>query len=213
MFPNIFKYRFENPDYLIDWKSPSLSVWDLRSCFQRFVFDGWFPVFPWMLMSIMGSFAKSYEKLVFKYKSQLLYFGILLLIISLVVYIQYPGFRNGPREGYLELFYPATGIFWLVIFGTSCIVAYQTTNISLDIPVLCELGKNSLFLYLIHTVMISFVIQGLFKEGVSVELWKRIFILLLYCFILIVIALFLNRRGKTLRTQKRLIPFLYFLGI
>lgn len=210
LLPLISPYRFTELDNSLNLEN--LSNWDIRSSFIRFFYDGWFPLFPWMGLIILGSLAKQHEVLINKFRFQLFILGTLLLSAGLLIFLFSPQLANSPRDGYLELFYPVQNAYWLVFVGIAILVCSLTCFKSFYIPAISESGSMSLFLYLIHSIIISFILAPYFESHLNTDPWMRFTTLILFCIILALLALFINRYIKQIKAIKLLKPVLYVFG-
>ena len=142
-------YRFHMPN-------PNWCCWDFKV--SRWLFDGWFPVFPWLAFPIAGYLAFRYK---FPSKSKLL-FGLLLIpFLILVIYLLYNDKINQPfRDGYIELFYPASITYLMLGFLICFLLLHiipdaETRKNNNLINFILLVGRHSLFVYLIHAFIIS----------------------------------------------------------
>lgn len=172
-------YRFTNSDILV---GNSLQAEHLFE-FKRLLFDGWFPLFPWLSFSILGSIVgEIYQK---KWiNSYAIFISILACALS-SIYLVYNPILQDIRNGYVELFYPVELPYFL--FTTTLtlavsMIAIQIQNLPTLISQLAKLGEHSLFVYVIHTVIISFVLQPLAKADIHINsvYSYSIFILIVY---------------------------------
>lgn len=172
-------YRFANNDILV---VNSLQAEHLFE-FKRLFLDGWFPLFPWLSFSVLGSIIGD----VYKKKwlnNYIISLSIFAFVLS-VIYLIYNPITQGIRNGYVELFYPVELPYFL--FATTftlavSMAAIQILNIPSFFSPIAKLGEHSLFVYVLHTVIISFVLQPLAKADISVNpiYSYSIFILVIY---------------------------------
>jgi fucose 4-O-acetylase-like acetyltransferase len=172
-------YRFTNSDILI---GNSLQAEHLFE-FKRLFFDGWFPIFPWLSFSILGSIVgEIYQK---KWiNTYAIFISILACALSSIYLVSNPIMQE-IRNGYVELFYPVELPYFL--FTTTLtlavsMIAIQIRHLPKLISQLAKLGEHSLFVYVIHTVIISFVLQPLAKADIHINsvYSYSIFILIVY---------------------------------
>lgn len=172
-------YRFTNSDILV---GNSLQAEHLFE-FKRLFFDGWFPIFPWLSFSILGSIVGE----IYKKKwinTYAIFFSILACALS-SIYLVYNPILQDIRNGYVELFYPVELPYFL--FTTTLtlavsMIAIQILHLPKLISQLAKLGEHSLFVYVIHTIIISFVLQPLAKADIHINsvCSYSIFILIVY---------------------------------
>jgi uncharacterized membrane protein len=172
-------YRFTNSDILV---GNSLHAEHLFE-YKRLFFDGWFPLFPWLCFSILGSIVgEIYKK---KWINNYVIFLNILACALSSIYLFYNPILQGIRNGYVELFYPVELPYFL--FTTTLTLAVSLAAIKiLHLPSffshIAKLGEHSLFVYVLHTVIISFVLQPLANVDFSIKpvYSYSVFILLVY---------------------------------
>lgn len=172
-------YRFANNDILV---VNSLQAEHLFE-FKRLFLDGWFPLFPWLSFSVLGSIIGDVYK-----KNWLNNYVILFCLFACVlsaIYLVYNPISQGIRNGYVELFYPVELPY--LLFTTTLTLAVSMAAIQIlylhsFFSHIAKLGEHSLFVYVLHTVLISFVLQPLAKAEISVNpiYSYSIFILVIY---------------------------------
>jgi len=152
----VFNYQIRNTAFQFDWNN--LGIVFHQSKFL--LFDGWFPIFPWAGIFLLGHFAGKYTILL-KRKQKLYVLIISIAVLLFAVFLLF--LQNRPtREGYCELFYPAdvfyclTAVSLLVIFA----IIYKIFNTRIWEP-LRWLGRSSLFFYVLHLIIIRFFIEKL----------------------------------------------------
>lgn len=172
-------YRFVNNDILV---VNSLQVEHLFE-FKRLFFDGWFPLFPWLSFCVLGSIIGDVYKN--KWLNNYIIFFCLFACALCAIYLGYNPVTQDIRNGYVELFYPVKLPYFL--FATSLTLAVSIAAIKIPhlpsfISHIAKLGEHSLFVYVMHTVIISFVLQPLAKADISVNpiYSYSIFILVVY---------------------------------
>ena len=210
LLPSTFPYRFTELDHALNIQS--LTSWDIRSSLIRFFYDGWFPLFPWIGLVILGSLAKQHEEFIAKLKMPLFISGIVLLSTGLAIFVLLPELANSPRDGYLELFYPVKNSYWLIFIGIAALVSSLTCFKSFYIPAISESGSMSLFLYLIHSVIISYVLTPYFENHLNADPAFRYLTLITFCISLAVLSLILNKYIKRIKEIRLLKPVLYIFG-
>ncbi|MCE2711737.1 MAG: heparan-alpha-glucosaminide N-acetyltransferase domain-containing protein [Cryomorphaceae bacterium] len=150
-------YRFYNPEP--DWS-------DLTPDLKRLFIDGWFPLLPWILFPVIGNLTFTYRSFLEKKSAISLVLSFFALIAG-IVFCYFFKSTQLLREGYTEFFYPAD--FTYLLFAVSgCLFLYL---ILLKVKPLGEaytnllvLGRHSLFVYILHSFLISFVIDKLNLE-------------------------------------------------
>jgi len=159
----LLSYRFEIADSLIadviGSKGPFYSV---QSSFKRLVFDGWFPILPWSLLFLSGSLI-SYQRLNHLFLEK--------KVTRLIVWILFIGvfsffsanIGQEIRNGYMEVFYPFSG--WIVVvagFWMICALSFAKMfrDNQIVINYIQVLGKKSLFVYIFHLTVISYLFSS-----------------------------------------------------
>jgi uncharacterized membrane protein len=177
-------YRFE-PD---DFKISSIIWTNFDPAFllqgKRLLIDGWFPVLPWLSLSIIGSVVAEKADAFIRYKNIIKWISLLFFVLGLILILN-QNISPEERDGYLELFYPP-GIVYLLIAFSFILTLFSFTN-SMSFPgkinIINLFGRHSLFVYLLHNVVISYIFGEYFKplNGSLFSLLMLAFII--FCFI------------------------------
>lgn len=152
--------------------------------FKSWLIDGWFPVFPWVGFTIAGSLVYSHGA-VFS-KMWRIFFPVgLLMFFSGITWMFYHR-PIAEREGYSELFYPPgvayiTAALGAIMMGVTML---QFLKPRFGLQLLRYLGSASLFVYIVHSAVIAFVL-----DEYCTEFTLGNFILLYICFALFMITL------------------------
>lgn len=145
---------------------------------RQFLHEGWFPLFPWLGLSLTGAFVGS-----FKFKTDaavfhkyLLIAGSALLATGLALWLLFmpevhtnEGFNGAPlqpeyfwrnlitREGYSELFYPPTLFYLFTFLGGILLLIPLLYRLQKSVLLnwLTVYGRSSLLVYLLHTLFIA----------------------------------------------------------
>ncbi len=189
----------------------SLNSYRIKTTLKRLLFDGWFPILPWFSISLAGYLAQIF-KLNIKTKKIIWYTGLILIIVSYIIHIQFSNFIIVPREKYLELFYPVTIPFLLYLAG---LLIMLTQFIRSDLKfnsIISSIGKFSLSVYLFHTILINFIISRLIiNTGHQAILFAIICIL--FISIIIIFCKTLTYLKPILIKHKIGRTLLFFLGL
>jgi uncharacterized membrane protein len=144
---------------------------------RQFLYEGWFPLFPWIGVSLLGAFVGSFK---FKtapevFNKNLLIAGASLFTAGLISWLIFmpevstnEGFDGSPkspqfykflitREGYSELFYPPTFFYLFTFLGGILMLIplmYKLQN-SGWLNWLTVYGRSSLLVYILHTLFIA----------------------------------------------------------
>jgi uncharacterized membrane protein len=185
------EYRFINDDLLL---VNSLNAEHVIE-FKRLFLDGWFPLFPWFTYSLLGSILGEFLKKERLIKFPNLLISLMLCISGLIYLITNPIIQEY-RDDYVELFYPVKIPYF--IFSIS--LAFVGTNILLKINQLPNylskliiLGEHSLFVYLIHTIIISYIIKPITTSSIEIN---HLFIYLIFILSLYAAVYFLKHLLK-----------------
>ncbi len=156
-----FSYNFSLPDFNLQDYTDSKGGIQLPLIFKRIIFDGWFPIFPWIFYTTLGMSVYSiYKNWTIQIKRRIYPFISLLFLLtfSTVLSVHF----ESPREGYVEIFYPVTPLFIVLslswIFLTLTFVeAIQDKfkNRFFLSRAIIYLGKNSLLIYFLHIILIQ----------------------------------------------------------
>jgi uncharacterized membrane protein len=180
IFLFIGSYRFHISSLSISQTEPLNGY--VLNCLRCFFFDGWFPFFPWILIGWLGSFQVRIQFFhtsiwfksslaIISFTTTLLY---LLIVPSAVASDTRPSsstniglisvYNHQDREGYEEIFYPVTLIYF--IWSTSTVITALFVLELFETMIehthrynpLCLIGRNSLLVYTLHSFFISYVI-------------------------------------------------------
>lgn len=178
----------------------------LNLAVRSWFFEGFFPLFPWMgyvlLGSVFGSFRWTTHETHYMNNLTHVLIGLFLFLIGVFIWITHPG-PHYVRFGYSELFYPATYGFILTSLSAFILLAgfidYSAEKkIYLPFQIL---GKSSLFIYLIHSILIELLLSKIF-EPQSLPLYLLIYLLFLMS------LLFAAWQIDKIRPKLRHAPFL-----
>lgn len=138
---------------------------------HQWLIDGWFPLFPWIVISLLGAQAGTFRWrdgtiVSFANREIALLAGGMFITGALFWYL-WPGAML-TRYGYVELFYPPTMEFMLAITGLIfClfVLADHLVAAGFRSDVLKAMGECSLAIYILHILVIGRLIEPL---GLSV---------------------------------------------
>jgi uncharacterized membrane protein len=123
--------------------------------------DGWFPVFPWLGIGLVGSVVGA----VSRQRPEFLARRLLVVALGCLAAGVMRWWHKRPalptREGYAELFYPPSVTFVLTALGVAlCLLAlmlhYQRSTVC---RLLAVYGRASLLIYVVHLVSITLVVE------------------------------------------------------
>ncbi len=139
----------------------STTVWpDGFSWWVRSLFiDGWFPVFPWMGILILGAIVAKHGAFIIRNANTNIALGLTSFFAGIIWLFFYRPIAE--REGYSELFYPPGFAYILaalgaVLVGVACMKYLKAGH---GLQIFRWLGACSLFIYIFHSVLIRFVLD------------------------------------------------------
>jgi uncharacterized membrane protein len=148
-------YRFEIQDLSLN----HLFQVNFTETLLRFLSDGWFPILPWLLIGWTGAYFARYK---LTERKEVKITATLLFLFGLYYFQQNP--VNEGRNGYLEIFYPVHFPFLCLSLGAIALALWGTQYLqqltSSKNPI-CVLGRNSLFVYILHCGINAFLISNL----------------------------------------------------
>jgi uncharacterized membrane protein len=179
----------------------TVEVENQTSVLQHYFIDGWFPLVPWLAYMLAGAMVAHYRwgpASVRRFTNKkFVLLGGCLLALGTGWWSLYPGAMLS-REGFSEIFYPPTPGFFIASLGLTLLVlavAEATQTLKCWAPVQL-LGRCSLFVYVLHSVVIGRVFVSLWGEE---PITSTVEFLLLYAFFmfgLYATTLLFNRYGK-----------------
>jgi uncharacterized membrane protein len=192
-------YRFHVESLYISQTEPIDDY--LLNCLLHFLFDGWFPFLPWILIGWLG-----YLQVRVQFLSSPWY-KVFMLIISLattVIYLHFSSsggtgsgsssevYNKEDREGYQEIFYPVTLLYFFWSYSTvlSGYFIFESLEIYIEqsqqYNPLCLFGRNSLLVYLLHSQIICYLF--IIAEWPSLALTQNWFGYFFLYFVILFIA-------------------------
>lgn len=165
---NSVGYRFNNVDPIIE----NINWFNLNGFnffeIKRFFVDGWFPVFPWVGIAILGHLmAEKFDYFDSFNKKKYKIGGFILILISGLTVIYFNEIPS-ERDGYIELFYPFTInsiilMIFLIVFLIPQLIKIEINEHS-KLRLLLILGRKSLLVYIFHAIVISLIFEGYFSQ-------------------------------------------------
>ncbi|HWA77392.1 MAG TPA: heparan-alpha-glucosaminide N-acetyltransferase domain-containing protein [Polyangiaceae bacterium] len=131
---------------------------------RRLLVDGWFPMFPWLGVALLGGVAGRLEPLGEPRRKWLMPAGVALMALgALGWWLSPPSIVT--RSGYSELFYPASPQYLALAIGAVLLVlsAFERLHRRLPLTWLVVLGRSSLLLYVAHVALIAFLLDEWFQ--------------------------------------------------
>lgn len=163
---------------------------------KQFLIDGWFPLFPWLGVSLLGMFVGKIRCIYPIEKANGIFSitGLISLINGVVLWIiTNPTLLE--REGYSELFYPPTLMFFFAFIGGLLVLlgtVYKVRDNKL-LNVFSVYGRSSLLMYILHTAFNVYIFNVFFNAYAL-----PMFALLFFChaIVLWVISYFVQKTKK-----------------
>jgi uncharacterized membrane protein len=162
----VLPYRFEMQEISLQ-NIVDMNIRDYIMSSIRYMFvDGWFPIFPWICLPIIGTLIVKYQPI---YQSNKLYvymfslFALLVSIYGLITASSIVPLRNG----YVELFYPASYLIFILVCSGALLFftnTFHNKTSNTFINYFSMIGKYSLFIYIIHIAIIHFVLDVFFNS-------------------------------------------------
>ena len=161
LLQHVFGYmRYPLETWIVSGKRV-MEVENPTSVLQHYFVDGWFPIFPWMGLALLGILLARWR---WQHRRGLQAFGgkemLLLASFILLVGAVYWYFLPGPmyqRRGFTEIFYPPTLGVLMMSLGVILfllILADRTKHSRFWQPFRC-LGEAPLFMYVVHLLIIG----------------------------------------------------------
>ncbi len=131
---------------------------------RRMLVDGWFPVFPWLGLALLGGAVGRLNPLSDERRSWLVPLGGLLVALGALGWWAAPP-AIVTRDGYSELFYPPSPQYVALAFGSVllALALFDKLEKRFSLAWLVVLGRSSLMLYVIHVALIAFVLDEWFQ--------------------------------------------------
>lgn len=218
LLQNKFGYRFIIEDSFEGTRFSMDFLESLTIQPQRLFIDGWFPIFPWISFAIIGCVVAERMEDILKMLKLVLASSLLLFVLGLALLFT-ASTLQGERDGYLEFFYPASPIYLLIAFSFILLLFTSTANFSLPkgINFINVMGRNSLFVYIFHAAIISFVLTPLFdtENGGYELLTGPMFAVVSAAFILLccIVSFFSEWMSKNGYFKYVLTPVKHILGL
>jgi len=131
---------------------------------RRLLVDGWFPVFPWLGVALLGGVAGRFKLLGEHARGWLAPVGATLAATGAAGWLAQPP-TLVTRAGYSELFYPPSPQYLAIALGTVLLMLalFDQLERRFRLTWLVVLGRASLVLYVGHVALIAFVLDDWFE--------------------------------------------------
>ena len=159
------------------------------SSIRNMFVDGWFPIFPWICLPLIGTLIVKYQDVFQSYKLYTYVFSLITFFVS--IYGLSTSSTIVPfRDGYVELFYPASFLIFMLVCSGALLFFTSTFSYRISNPLISffsMIGKYSLFIYILHIAIIHFVLDVYFNslDASSFAIVMVIFTVSLYVMIAI----------------------------
>jgi uncharacterized membrane protein len=157
---HFFGYADYPSEFFFSTGAPTIIIENQTNILNHWLIDGWFPIFPWLGFSLLGVI---FANIRLKYKTfgQSVFFltGILLLVFGIVIWYFYQG-KFLTRAGYSEVFYPPTPGYMISAVGLIVLLFFivDHKHSFMAYRPLQALGESAIFMYILHLLLIEFVI-------------------------------------------------------
>jgi uncharacterized membrane protein len=168
--------------YPVQVNEPSIKSYNevhVGELFKNLFFDGWFPLIPWILFSLLGQIVYRFKLVINNFKWLIIIVPILLLLIW--VSSKQPNFM---RNQSIEMFYPANTIYlFCAITFLFCIWIIINRIKWYKFNFIAKMGRVSLFLYVFHLFILHSTFQVIYPA-----LKKQMFVTFVLYFIFFAIV-------------------------
>ncbi|HVY29941.1 MAG TPA: heparan-alpha-glucosaminide N-acetyltransferase domain-containing protein [Polyangiaceae bacterium] len=131
---------------------------------RRLLVDGWFPVFPWLGVALLGGMAGRLNPLAGRQRRWLVPLGGALTALGVLAWWWSPP-AIVTRMGYSELFYPPSPQYLSIALGAVLLMLalFDALERRFSLAWLVILGRASLMMYVVHVALIAFVLDEWFE--------------------------------------------------
>jgi uncharacterized membrane protein len=137
---------------------------------QRFVIDGWFPMFPWLGVALCGALLGRLRRASSRWAEPRVLLSVASVLCALGC-IAWSRLRQPfpTRAGYSELLYPPSLAMVGVALGCVLVLLTAVRAWPRSLRWLEVYGRASLPLYVVHSALIAFILKRLFPERPLLE--------------------------------------------
>jgi uncharacterized membrane protein len=149
---------------VIGYETGTVGGWEQL---QALFVDGWFPVFPWLGVGILGAAlgAFRHEAGPASFARGVALLGALLFVVGIVIWwLTSPEHRTA--GGFAELFYPPTlGVLLAILGPELCLLVLLSGPVRSRLwRALAVYGRAALAMYVAHLALIAFVLKPWFER-------------------------------------------------
>ncbi len=162
--------------------------------------DGWFPIFPWLGISMLGFYSTKHRVEWGKYLTPFLLIGLVGILGFLYLTLEGIFSFNSPRSNYMEIFYPVTIPFFVYMVSVFLLVFYFMVKNFVGFNYLGLFGSFSLAVYFFHAVLLKFYLPIFDFEDLQLGFFE---LSLIFCSIFLIVFtyvfllyLFVKKTGK-----------------
>lgn len=183
--------------------------YNLSDAMRHIFVDGWFPVFPWLSISILGFYLTKHKWKMVKYAKPLFITGLFGILGFLFLILADTFSFNLPRNQYMEIFYPVTLLFYSYMLFLLLFITYFIIKNRITFNYLGLFGNYSLSVYFFHILLIRFYLPIFDFQNHKFSVFELIAIfsslyMLVFSFVFLLILLE-KKTGKNLPIVKFLI--------
>lgn len=162
---NVMAYSQAYVDFELS-ENPGIVIGRVDEIGRSFIVNGWFPIFPWIAIPFMGSVCYKIRKKMNGFANiKVLVTGLLVFVIGFVLFFVFPSPMYA-RDGYSELFYPANAFYVIMAVGIITLL-FSIIDFTVSLKVytpLRILGERSLLIYVLHNVIIHYIIAEIWAD-------------------------------------------------
>lgn len=188
----------------------------LLNILKGWLYDGWFPVFPWLAWAVVGTIIAHYRNISGSLANRK---AVIIGLISAIGGFMALAFfltkntlfdRVKSIENYDELFYPATPYFFVWCIGIILLLFALVDTIQKNRYLHCFVifGQSSLFVYIFHTIIVANVVTCFFDADRDLMVGWAVSILLVIISFAAAFGIYLLKKKR----QSKNFFFNFFFG-
>lgn len=168
---------------------------------KRMFLDGWFPIFPWFGVSLLGYLTFAHRSFLASKRNVFLITGIFCLLLFPAQYFM-GGDVQPIRGGYVELFYPVKNWFYVHLAGVFSIIIWSYSLHIESFRWVRRIGSYSLSIYVFHTIYIHFLLPHFEQEASSFSWFILLALLASLLLCTFVLSYVLKKHAQSLKSGK-----------